>query len=126
MKILIPVSIGELYDKISILRIKLEKINDKEKVNHIQNELNQLVEIAVKHPIDDDLFNKLLKVNKALWGIEDNIRIKEKRKQYDEIFIKFAQAVYITNDERSKIKKQINEKYESDIVEVKSYEKYND
>lgn len=124
MKILIPVSLGELYDKISILKIKLEKIKDKNKLDHINKELSQLSEIANSYPIDEKLILELKKVNKSLWGIEDNIRIKEKRKQFDEIFIKLAQAVYLINDKRSQIKREINEKYGSDIVEVKSYEDY--
>ena len=124
MKILVPVSLGELYDKISILRIKSERIKDEEKLKNINNELNELSNIAADHQIDFPLFEKLKKVNESLWGIEDNIRIKEKRKEYDEIFIKLAKAVYVINDERSRIKKEINEKYGSDIVEEKSYESY--
>ncbi|NMC60818.1 MAG: hypothetical protein GYA51_15750 [Candidatus Methanofastidiosa archaeon] len=124
MEILAPISLGELYDKISILEIKMERIKDEEKLKLIQKELLLLNEISSKFPIDDKLYFQLKKKNEALWGIEDNIRIKEDRKQYDEIFVKLARAVYITNDERSLLKKKINEKYGSNIVEVKSYKDY--
>jgi len=124
MEILAPISLGELYDKISILEIKMERIKDEEKLELIKKELFLLNEISSKFPIDDTLYFQLKKKNEALWGIEDNIRIKEDRKQYDEIFVKLARAIYITNDERSLLKKKINEKYGSNIIEVKSYKDY--
>jgi len=124
MNVTAPISLGELYDKISILEIKQQRIKDENKLKHVQKELESLKSLADLYPIDEDLYNDLKKKNEALWGIEDNIRIKEKRKQYDDIFIRLARAVYTTNDERGRIKLEINEKYKSNIVEVKSYEEY--
>jgi len=124
MNVTAPISLGELYDKISILEIKQQRIKDENKLKHVQKELESLKSLADLYPIDADLYNDLKKKNEALWGIEDNIRIKEKRKQYDDIFIRLARAVYTTNDERGRIKLEINEKYKSNIVEVKSYEEY--
>ena len=124
MQILVPVSLGELYDKLSILEIKTERIDDEEKLKHVRKEFDQLSEVASKYPISDDEYEDLLNINNALWGIEDNIREKERRKEYDEIFIKLAQAVYFQNDERSIIKRRINENHGSELVEVKSYKEY--
>jgi len=124
MQLEIPVALGELYDKITILTIKTERIKDEGKLKNIRYELTRLEHIAKEYPIEQELFDALKKINESLWGIEDNIRLKEKRKEYDEIFIKLAQSVYINNDERSAIKREINLKYGSDIVEEKSYEDY--
>jgi hypothetical protein len=125
MKILTPISLGELYDKISILEIKKDRIKDEEKLKNIDFELSELLSIAKNYPIESDLYIKLKRVNLSLWDIEDNIRIKEKNKKFDEWFINLARSVYFTNDERSDIKKEINQLYGSQIVEEKSYEKYN-
>ena len=125
MRILTPVSLGELYDKISILEIKKDHIKDEEKLKNIDFELSELLSIAKNYPIESDLYIKLKRVNLSLWDIEDNIRIKEKNKKFDEWFINLARSVYFTNDERSDIKKEINQLYGSQIVEEKSYEKYN-
>ena len=124
MKILTPISLGELYDKISILEIKKDRIKDEEKLKNIDFELSELLSIAKNYPIESDLYIKLKRVNLSLWDIEDNIRIKEKNKKFDEWFINLARSVYFTNDERSDIKKEINQLYGSQIVEEKSYEKY--
>ena len=124
MKITVPISLGELYDKISILEIKKENIKDKQKLIHVNNELKLLKEIADKHPIENDLYVRLKRVNLYLWGVEDNIRIEEKNKDWGDDFINLARNVYRLNDERAEIKREINEQYESDIVEVKFYEKY--
>jgi len=121
-----PVSIGELVDKITILRIKSRRIKDKQKLININNELNQLITIFSKLEIPDILFEfvELEDINRELWDIEDDIREKERSKQFDEEFIELARSVYITNDRRSEVKKQINLKVGSDLVEEKSYEQY--
>jgi len=124
MKIEVPISLGELYDKITILKIKQEQIKDKEKLISINKELNSLNKIAEKYPIDDSLYNRLKSVNVSLWNIEDCIREKERDKDFDNLFIKYARLVYKSNDLRAKIKREINERYNSDIIEEKSYKEY--
>ena len=127
MIINIPVSLGELVDKISILRIKKKNIMDKEKLILINEELFLLESILTKtiesKKIKKDL-DDLININLELWKIEDEIRDCEKIKNFDQKFIDLARSVYISNDKRSKIKLQINNKFGSTLVEVKSYEKY--
>jgi len=127
MIINIPVSLGELVDKISILRIKKKNIMDKEKLILINEELFLLESILTKtiesKKIKKDL-DDLININLELWKIEDEIRDCEKIKNFDQKFIDLARSVYITNDKRSKIKLQINNNFGSTLVEVKSYEKY--
>lgn len=123
-----PVSNGELLDKYSILLIKKDNIEDKEKIEKVNNEIKCLINYVNKLKEEfniDNLFNSLLDVNKKLWNIEDSIRIKEKKQEFDEEFIKIARSVYFTNDERARIKNEINSNTNSNIFEVKSYEKYN-
>ena len=123
--ILAPVSLGELIDKITILEIKKEKI-DSSKLNNVLKELNYL-NIVLKDinvNVDQSLIKKLKKINRVLWDIEDEIRNKEFLKNFDESFIKLARLVYLENDKRSSIKHEINSKYNSSIVEEKSYKKY--
>lgn len=124
MEILVPISLGELYDKISILLIKKERIKDFKKLKNIQNELDLLQNIAEKYDIDGFFHTSLLSINSILWDVEDNIRKKEAEGNFDDEFIRLARKVYVTNDLRANIKKQINEKYGSSIIEEKSYEKY--
>ena len=127
MEILVPISLGELYDKISILRIKEEKIKDHDKLINIVNELEQLSilnKVWRKHKADGFFYARMKDINEKLWDIEDKIRIKEKNKQYDEEFIQLARSVYFWNDKRAEVKKEINLKYDSDIIEEKQYEKY--
>lgn len=125
MKILAPISLGELYDKISILEIKSDALfNDRSKANNIDSELKELKAIAKKYPIGKDLYEQLKSINKRIWDIEDGIRGEERNKEYGEDFISFARGVYFTNDERSAIKKKINVEFGSEIVEEKSYAKY--
>jgi len=129
MEILINVAIGELCDKITILQIKKEKINNKDKLKNITFELNQLEKelskIISKPSIKfEKLFNNLKKINETLWRIEDDIRILEKEKQFDEKFIELARLVYKTNDHRFETKNKINLMFNSQINEVKSYEEY--
>jgi hypothetical protein len=121
----IEVSIGEIVDKLSILRIKKFNITDKDKLININKEYDYLFEIVFnKLKVDSEDFHKLQIVNERLWEIEDKIRNKEKEKQFDSDFIELARSVYITNDQRSEIKKVINVKYGSSFVEEKSYKEY--
>lgn len=124
MEILIPISLGELYDRISILEIKRSNIKDEKKLIFINRELELLNLISEKYPIKNDLYLKLKEINLILWNVEDKLRENERIKLFDETFISLARKVYFTNDKRSEIKKQINEEYNSFITEVKSYEKY--
>ena len=124
MEILVPVSLGELYDKISILLIKKEKITDPGKIENIQKELDLLQDIAEKYDIDGKFHTELYHTNLKLWDVEDKLRIEEKNKDWGEDFIQLARSVYYLNDKRSEIKKEINLQYGSNIIEEKSYEKY--
>ena len=128
MKINTPISAGELLDKISILKIKSKKINDKNKLENINFELNSLLDIIdEKFPESDtidSMINDLFQVNSLLWEIEDDIREKERRNQFDKEFIELARSVYFTNDKRFSIKNKINNKLGSDFKEEKSYKKY--
>ena len=126
--LLIPISPGELIDKITILEIKRESIVDKEKLSNINLEYMVLLEtlenkIIASNEIDS-LRIKLKTINKKLWDIEDQLRDLERSKTFNEDFIKLARSVYFTNDERSEIKKSINKLLNSEIVEEKSYSKY--
>ena len=122
----IEVSIGEIADKLSILQIKLENITDEGKLVNIKKEFNYLYDIVFKDlKIQLDDYQRLLSINKQLWDIEDNIRDEERAKRFEDKFIELARAVYVTNDERSRIKKDINTKYGSDFTEEKSYQEYN-
>ena len=122
-----PVSLGELLDKISILIIKDKKITDIQKKTYVKEELETLNTI-LKNSIEIDqvqeYIDKLIEVNSKLWKIEDDIRECERKKNFDQNFIDLARSVYFTKDERSKIKLQINNKFGSKLIEVKSYEKY--
>ena len=121
MQILIPVGIGELYDKISILEIKNERITDAGKLAYVRAELAELKAVAEAHPVDMALYQDLKKVNEALWKIEDDIREKEAAGAFDAEFIALARSVYKNNDERAALKKKMNLAAGSAIVEVKSY-----
>ena len=128
MKILVPISVGELFDKLSILEIKKIKIKDKYKLKDINFELNELKQIIIKKNLNNknnkDQYIKLFNINKRLWNIEDKKRSYEKTKKFDKKFIELARKVYLLNDRRAKIKNTINIKSGSKIKEVKSYEKY--
>ena len=121
----IPISIGELFDKYSILLIKLEKITNTDKLIYINKELELLKQIIKRYNIDENLFNNLLNINKNLWEIEDDIRKKEHYKEFDKDFIELARNVYKYNDIRAEIKNQINILFNSDIIEIKDYNNYN-
>jgi Family of unknown function (DUF6165) len=127
-EISVPVSFGELLDKIAILEIKAERITDPAKLVNIRRELEALIETWAAHPASHieiaHLRAALKAVNERLWVIEDDIRIKEKAQAFDQEFIRLARAVYFENDERAKIKKDINLALGSTYVEEKSYEDY--
>ena len=122
-----PVSLGELVDKISILHIKNINIKDSQKQKLIREELD-LLNITLNNNIKrEDIQNfldLLIEINSKLWKIEDDIRDCERNKKFDQKFIELARSVYFTNDKRSEIKLDINKKFGSKIVEVKSYEDY--
>lgn len=123
----IPISPGELLDKITILEIKSENIEDKEKLANVGTELKLLSQIWESTNPNSDLEalkQELKDNNKALWDIEDKIRIKESNKEFDQVFIELARSVYIQNDKRADTKKKINLKLGSMIVEEKSYADY--
>lgn len=120
----VPISIGELCDKYTILQIKAEKITDTNKLNKIKNEIQHLKPLVEQCNVSQDKLNALKNVNEKLWNIEDNIRNKESQSLFDAEFIELARSVYITNDYRFELKSSINECYNSDICEVKSYAKY--
>ena len=123
--ILAPVSLGELIDKITILEIKKIHMNGI-KLKNIDKELKLLKNIIQDKnlEIDIDLINNLKEVNKNLWEIEDNIRLKESNQEFDKEFIELARSVYKENDKRASIKKEINQKYNSELIEEKSYKNY--
>ena len=128
MQLQVPVSVGEVLDKITILQIKLAHISDTAKRTNIQNELDALLPLVAGDAFTTDqmqaLMAELKSVNEALWDIEDDIREKEAAKSFDAEFIRLARTVYKTNDKRAEIKKQINLATGSALVEEKSYESY--
>lgn len=125
MKITIPVSVAELFDKISILQIKKENIQENSSLRFVNKELDSLIEIVkrknMKSFMNHDLYNELKLSNKVLWNICEERRLSEKNKLFDESFINQSRLEYKTNDKRAKIKFKINKYYESEIIEVKSY-----
>ncbi len=120
------ISLGELFDKLSILRIKSQKIRDTEKLVHVRKEEELLTKILKSLKLDNmqHHLDQMIDINLQLWLIEDDIRILEKNKNFNEKFIDLARSVYITNDERFKRKNNINIIYNSGLVEVKSYQDY--
>lgn len=122
----IEVSIGEVADKLSILQIKLEKFGDPEKRANVRRELESLEgaleEAGVR--LDPAEMEGLRAVNLRLWEIEDDIRRKEARKEFDEEFVRLARSVYFSNDERARLKREINLRHGSDLIEEKEYADY--
>jgi predicted nucleic acid-binding Zn-ribbon protein len=118
MKIIIPVSVGELLDKITILEIK-SMFTDDEYIKKELNELNQIKSTITQYILEYEV--KLKKINEKLWKIEDKLRKLEEEQRFDEEFIELARSVYITNDERAKIKREINQLTHSDFREIKIY-----
>ena len=122
-----PISLGELVDKISILMIKKKNISDSIKIDHVTKELEFLQKTLKKYISEyeiNDFLQKLVNINSKLWDIEDDIRECERNKLFDQTFIDLARSVYFTNDERAKVKNDINKTFGSELVEVKSYEEY--
>ena len=127
-KILVEVSVGELLDKLTILEIKQEKIKDPEKLKYINDEYSvlkdQLNKSVKSDPKLDELFNSLKKVNEKLWVIEDDKRLCEKSSDFGDKFVKLSRDVHFLNDDRAKIKLEINNRTGSKIKEIKEYTKY--
>ena len=126
-KILAEISLGELVDKISILMIKQKNIKETSKLENVNKELDSLNNTLTQYIKEQELnnyLNTLIDINTKLWNIEDDIRKCERLKKFDQTFIDLARSVYFTNDERAKIKNDINRTFGSELVEVKSYDKY--
>jgi len=130
MNINVEMSIGEFFDKITILEIKESRIKDAEKLINVKKELSYLNNLLSGLPFSRDQVEKevidLREINEKIWDIEDNIRLKESSKAFDEEFTELARSVYFSNDRRAEIKRDINLKLGSDFVEEKSYEDYSD
>lgn len=121
----IEVSNGEIIDKLTIIQIKKERITDKSKLVNLEKEYDELMKVTSSIlSTDDPLYIELYKVNCELWDIEDHIRDLERKKDFGEDFISTARSVYFKNDRRSELKREINIKTSSGLIEEKSYEKY--
>jgi len=128
-EILVPISPGELLDKITILQIKTERMDDPEKIANVTIELNALNTVWQNSVTEDEtvkqLHLELKTINEALWDIEDDIRDEERSKNFGDKFIELARSVYVTNDKRAEAKKKLNLHLGSELVEEKSYQEYN-
>lgn len=129
MAIEIKTPIGDAFDKLSILEIKLENVKDETQKNNINNELSYLqdkLSLFWREGGEElkEIYNRLKKTNREMWVIEDSVRLKEKDNNFDEEFIELARAVYYTNDRRAAEKKEINHLLNSEFFEEKIYEKY--
>ena len=125
--LLLPGSVGELFDKLTILRIKNQRIHDPLKLKNVRREMLLLEQIAttlVLPPEVEPVIAQLQAVNEQLWSIEDEIRECERARDFSQNFISLARAVYITNDQRATLKRQLNELAGSDVIEEKSYADY--
>ncbi len=128
MAVMIPVSWGELFDKLTILQIKVQRMRDPAKINNVRKELTELEKVL--HSAEPlaaaviEVMDKLRVANSKLWDIEDEIRGCERAKRFDDEFVQLARAVYYTNDERAALKKRINLLMGSELVEEKSYASY--
>ena len=123
----IPVSVGEMIDKLSILQVKKIKVNDEDKLEFINKEFELLYNFSSEYLNNLEIeliYSKLILVNTNLWDIEDKLRILEKEKKFDTEFIASARKVYFTNDERFRLKNEINLLTSSEIREIKDYVKY--
>jgi predicted nucleic acid-binding Zn-ribbon protein len=128
MSVTVEVSYGELIDKITILEIKAAKVSDSAKLVNIRKELG-ILQKALSHDMQpnqqvSELTDQLRAINGELWDIEDRIRDKERSKVFDEEFIVLARSVYITNDQRARLKRELNDALDSNIVEEKDYQPY--
>ncbi len=126
MQILCPIGPGELADKISILEIKKAKIKDQAKLQHINTELASLRAVIKAKGLEgmEKFIAELVVVNGQLWDVEDAIRLKEKKQDFGAEFIALARQVYVVNDRRFSLKESVNSHFGSEIIEVKSYQKY--
>jgi hypothetical protein len=120
----IEVSIGEVVDKWTILSIKALNIQDEDKLTNVFKERTYLTGVIPPEIVHDSLTDELLWVNKELWKVEDELREHERNKAFDDSFIQLARSVYVLNDKRARIKKEINLKHGSDFIEEKSYKPY--
>ena len=120
----VPISVGELFDKFSILEIKQSKITDTNKLEKINKEIGVLKPLISNYDISFNVYNKLKEINLKLWDIEDKLRIKESKKEFDDEFIKLARSVYFSNDIRGDRKREINKIFNSELEEVKDYVDY--
>jgi hypothetical protein len=123
----VPVSVGEMIDKLSILQVKKTKISNVEKLEFVNKEfelLHNLSSVYLNEVEIDSLYQQLVKINSSLWDIEDKLRISEKDNKFESEFISLARQVYFTNDERFRLKNEINLMTSSEIREVKDYVKY--
>ncbi len=123
----VPVSVGEMIDKLSILQVKKQKITNEEKLNYVNKEFELLYNLSSEYlnePVVESLYHQLVKVNSELWDVEDNLRVYEKEQRFDDEFVTLARKVYFTNDERFRLKNEININTSSEIREVKDYVKY--
>jgi len=120
----IEVSNGEIIDKLTILQIKLERIKDASKLKNIKKEYDELVISSSAISTKDPLYKALYDINCELWDIEDHIRDLERKKDFGEEFVSTARSIYIKNDKRAELKREINIRTSSDLTEEKSYEKY--
>lgn len=120
----IEISIGEALDKLSILGIKMEKIKDEDKLENVSKEYYMFLDLVDEDMLEDELYDQLKYVNRRLWEIEDEIRVCEKHGDFNLNFIRLARAVYHRNDERAALKRQINLKYNSSLIEEKHYQAY--
>jgi predicted RNA-binding protein with EMAP domain len=123
MSYLVPVSLGELIDKITILEIKSEKIFNIESLKNIDEELAGLKHVKIP-PVDQKLIDQLKEVNLELWDVEDELRQRERQKDFSLSFVGMARSVYLLNDKRASLKKKINITYGSHLIEEKSYSVY--
>lgn len=128
MAVMIPVSWGELFDKLTILQIKVQRMRDPAKINNVRKELTELEKVLhTAEPLAAgviEAMDELRVANSKLWEIEDEIRDCERAKRFDDEFVQLARAVYYTNDERAALKKRINLLMGSELVEEKSYASY--
>lgn len=123
----VPVSVGELIDKLSILHVKQTKISNQEKLSYINKEFELLYNMSSYHLNDIEiskLYHELVEVNSKLWEIEDELRILESKSIFNEVFVQLARKVYFTNDERFSLKNKINDLINSEVREQKEYVEY--
>lgn len=124
----VPISIGELFDKITILEIKIKRVTDPKKRDNVVNEWHELTNTLKQHLVMNtelmQLQDELMQINEQLWEIEDAIRAKEAEQLFDEKFVELARSVYFTNEKRSSIKRKINLQTGSMLIEEKEYTKY--